>query len=263
MQDIRVHLSYFVGNPEDRDKVSETIAKSLKIRIAKKKFKHIKIGKVIGINFDMQSCQRQIDNIANEIYQDRLFGEGRYSKSSVTSLQSKKMESKNLFENDKNNRNTLLSRAGNRHEVLVHLGFIGNKDRISIERSAINSVDFDEPDLNGNQPWQQKIVPEQGIFNELKSDLNFQTIQHKIDQNAFSMCVSFRSSTCLNNFVYYLSLSKLSEIGVDSGLVRMVGSDVIPFEMQQNLVFNLVLEIARQRVENFLKKDSSIFEVMN
>lgn len=98
----------------------------------------------------------------------------------------------------------LLSLTENSPTVVILTGLAGTRDRIYLERFALNIRDFRIPDNSGNQPQDEQIAV--GGPEGLRTNLPLPKISHHLNRCGYHSAVSNHAGTFLCNEIYYQSL---------------------------------------------------------
>jgi pyrrolidone-carboxylate peptidase len=259
---IRIHLSYFKFNPLDTNHTCEIVVENLKRSLSNNNNPYFEFGSVLALDFMIFSCKYELQQFINTAIQDNLFKNQNFKKERQSTLSD--INSKIEFSNQKKSclSKKDLSHFENpfTHNILIHIGFAPSKDKIEMHYKAINNADFDVEDLDGHQPWQEKIDDDFSIFHQLKSNINFHSILSAVDPNKLSLIISKNCGTCLNNYLYFQMLLKFEEYNMDAGLLNIVDFEEIPKEIQESMIKNILIEIAKQRVQQSFKKYSEPFK---
>ncbi|WP_158583916.1 pyroglutamyl-peptidase I family protein [Salinibius halmophilus] len=115
---------------------------------------------------------------------------------------------------------TLLNQAVNRVKpsVVIALGLAANRDRITIERVALNLDDFPIADNAGHQPRDEQIIVDAPLA--LMSTLPVKAIQQRLQAESIASEISYSAGTYVCNHLFFGMQHQLKEQGVCSGFIH-------------------------------------------
>lgn len=267
-----IHFSYFKVPTQKNQNPAKIIAESVKKSIIHNPNNCFEIGNIFPIEPHMPDCKRVVCTIINNILQKKYFQTEKNEDQKLSEVRKLRKVTKILDEfyttfcdlNDKkirfsDSQNPEFSDACVSH-ILIHLGFIQKNKNIMVVQNATNNADFNLPDCQGNQPWQEQIDPNLGIFDTLASVIDFKSVQTSLDPNRLSMDFSNDCRTGLNNYFYFLCLWQMKKYKIYPGMVYLVDFDVIPQKIQKNLIEKLMIEVYKQWCGLF--RSSELFEIL-
>ena len=124
--------------------------------------------------------------------------------------------------------------------AVVALGLAENRTEISIERVAINVLDFRIPDNDGQQPRGVPIVP--GGPDAYFSDLPVREIEAVWQAHGIPGSLSNTAGTFCCNQVLYLA----RRMGLRAGFIHLPPAHVVPIDVQLHAV-RLALDVASRQ----------------
>lgn len=125
-------------------------------------------------------------------------------------------------------------------EAVIMMGLAENRIELSIERVAINVLDFRIPDNDGQQPRGVPIVP--GGPDAYLSDLPVREIEAVWRAGGIPGSVSNTAGTFCCNQVLYLA----RRMGLRAGFIHLPPLEVVPIDVQLQAV-RLAMDVAAGR----------------
>lgn len=132
--------------------------------------------------------------------------------------------------------------ARHRPRVALHLGLAANRAQISLERLAVNLLDFDIPDNAGHRAVDQPVRP--GAPLALLTRLPVRAIRQRLHQEGIPAQLSLSAGAYLCNQVMYLALTLLPQeaacgfihLPPDETLALQRGGAYVPLATQARAV---------------------------
>jgi pyroglutamyl-peptidase len=112
----------------------------------------------------------------------------------------------------------------------IHLGLAVNRPLLSLERLAVNLLDFETPDNAGARPQDQTILPQAPLA--LASRLPLRKIQSEWRREGIPGLLSNSAGTYLCNQVMFLALAWLPQ-GVPTGFIHLPPDETLALHQPQ------------------------------
>lgn len=98
-----------------------------------------------------------------------------------------------------------IGKNGKEPLILIMTGLASDRDRLCLERFAVNIKDYRIPDNDGHQPQDLPII--QGAPAGLASDLPLTRLENRLDDEGYKVDISNHAGSYLCNEIYYRALS--------------------------------------------------------
>ena len=125
--------------------------------------------------------------------------------------------------------------------LILHLGVSQGASEICLEKQALNVMNFSIPDMQGNQPMDEKIDKGEEIDHILHCKLNIDSICEKLKDNKHICSDSTDAGSYICNYTYYCSLREHQDIeNAEVIFVHVPTFKTIPKEDQMECIIDII-----------------------
>ena len=129
--------------------------------------------------------------------------------------------------------------------LLISLGVSKSSHKIRIEECYYNRADFNYPDVDGNQPFNQKISNHYPLDEQFFTKLDVYKVNDTLKNAGRDVAVSFDPGRYVCNYLYcYAGLALKDEADFFNVFVHVPPLEVLPLMEQVETIQDLIMTVA-------------------